>query len=224
MTIRRYILFALIAALFVASCSDDESWVPPYRTDFADLATNADGAIVSMTLDNGTKYEGSSFKFQISNSKELMQDSLYRAICVYTIADATATLYSYTMAFAPEPITMEQLADGVVKTDPCTIQSVWRGGDYINASMLVQGKDKAHIVAYMDEGIESVSGSAGTEYNTLTIRLYHDQNGDMEAFTRTIYLSCPLRGYAGKLEKGRDSIAFVVNQQDKGMTTYKLPY
>lgn len=224
LNIKRYILFALITALFAVSCTDDESWVPPYRTDFAGLATDADGAIVTMTLDNGTKYEGSNLKFQIPNPKELAQDSLYRAICVYTVVDAAATLYSYTMAFAPEPITIEQLADGVVKTDPCTIQSIWRGGNYINASMLVQGKDKAHIVAFMDEGIESVSGSDGAEYNTLTIRLYHDQNGDMEAFTRTIYLSCPLRGYAGKLEKGRDSIAFVVNQQDKGVTTYKLPY
>ncbi|MBO4730307.1 MAG: hypothetical protein J5593_02420 [Bacteroidaceae bacterium] len=206
---------ALIAALFTTSCSDDESWVPPYLTDFADLATDTDGAIVSMTLDNGTKYDGSTFKCSIGNDQSLSKDSLYRAICVYTVVNATATLYSYTMVFAPEPITTEQLADDVMKTDPCTIQGIWRGGDYINARMLVQGKDKAHIVAFIDEGIVD---------NTLTLRLYHDQNGDMEAFTRTIYLSCPLRGYAGQLVKGRDSIAFVVNQQDKGLTTYKLPY
>ena len=107
-----------------------------------------------------------------------------------------------------------------IKMDPCTIQSIWRGGDYINARMLVQGQDQSHIVAFIDKGIEDRE----TGYKQLTLYLHHDQNGDAEAFTRIVYLSCPLRGYADDLVKGRDSVAFVVNQEGKGLTTFMLPY
>ena len=107
-----------------------------------------------------------------------------------------------------------------IKMDPCTIQSIWRGGDYINARMLVQGQDQSHIVAFIDKGIEDRE----TGYKQLTLYLHHDQNGDTEAFTRIVYLSCPLRGYADDLVKGRDSVAFVVNQEGEGLTTFMLPY
>ena len=208
----------MIAALFTASCSDDESWVPPFITDFAELSTDGNGAIAGMTFDNGVKYENAKFVVNCAGRDGLTPDSVYRAICVYTRMDNIVTLHSYTKAFAPEPIGPDVLTDGIIKTDPCIIQSIWRGGNYINAIMLVQGKDQPHIVGFIDEGI------VGEENKELTIRLYHDQNSDPAAFTRTIYLSCPLRQYEGQLLSGRDSIAFVVNEQDKGMTTYKLPY
>lgn len=218
---RTKLLYLLVAmAVMTASCSDDDSWAPPLITDFAELATGGDGAIVSMTLDNGTKYGDTSaeLKVQISDGGTLTPDTVYRAICIYTVLDKVATLRSYTKAFAPEPQSIEDFVGREIKTDPCTIQGIWRGGSYINARMLVEGKDQPHYVAFVDEGI------AGEDYKELTIRLYHDQNNDPAAFTRTIYLSCPLRKYEGHLLSGRDSIAFVVNQQDKGITTYKLPY
>ena len=207
-----------MAALLTASCSDDESWAPPFLTDFAELGTDGNGVIESMTLDNGVRYESARLVVKCAEGDGLTPDSIYRAVCVYTRMDNVATLYNYTRAFAPEPISPDVPANGEIKTDPCIIQSIWRGGDYINALMLVQGKNQPHIVGFIDEGI------AGEEYKELTIQLYHDQNKDTEAFTRTIYLSCPLRQYAGQLVSGRDSIVFVVNEQDKGMATYKLPY
>ena len=60
-------MFALLTAMMAVSCSDDESWVAPFRTDFADLATGSDGAIISMQFDNGTKYESAYLKSKISN-------------------------------------------------------------------------------------------------------------------------------------------------------------
>ena len=219
MPLKAKLLYLLVAtAVMTASCSDDHSWAPPYITDFAELTTDDSGAIVGMALDNGKKFERTKFVAKCANANGLVADTVYRSICLYTVQDNVATLHSYSHTFAPEPITPDMLADDEIKTDPCVIQSIWRGGSYVNALMLVQGKDQPHIVGFIDKWI------ADGEYKTLTIVLYHDQNNDPEAFTRTIYISCPLYSYEGQLHSERDSIAFVVNQQDKGMTTFMLPY
>ena len=222
--IRLTILLFVTAAVVLCSCSDDDSWAPAYVTDFADIRTDGSGTAVSMTLDDGTIYGWSeagtngelNIKYQISDSKGLKPDTVYRAICLYTLQEKAATLHSFSLAFAPEP--QSDVDD--MKMASCTIQSIWRGGAYINARMLVQGKDQSHIVAFIDKGIEEKEDG----YKQLTLYLYHDQNGDVEAFTRTVYLSCPLRGYADDLVVGRDSVAFVVNQEGKGLTTFMLPY
>ena len=207
-------MLAALAALAVASCSDNEHWQSAYITDFADLRTDAGGDVVSMTLDNGES------RVCQSTVKELRPDTIYRAICMYTLDEGIATLHACTFAFAPEPMPEDSLKDDeIIMTDPCTINSIWRGGDYINARMLVQGKDRQHILAFVDRGVTEISG-----YKRLDIQLYHDQNTDPPAFTRTIYLSCPLRNYSGQLVRGRDSVAFVVNQEGKGMTQFMLPY
>ena len=221
---RLIILLSVITLALLCSCSDDDSWAPAYITDFAEIRTDDNGAAIAMTLDDGTTYEQSgattsgtlNINTQTLNIQGLKPDTLYRAICLYSLQGKAATLYSLSLAFAPEP--QSHMDD--IKMDPCTIQSIWRGGDYINARMLVQGQDQSHIVAFIDKGIEDRE----TGYKQLTLYLHHDQNGDAEAFTRIVYLSCPLRGYADDLVKGRDSVAFVVNQEGKGLTTFMLPY
>ena len=204
-----------VLVMMLGSCGDDESWAPAYITDFADLRTDGNGVVVSMTLDDGREY----VDVQLRDDFDGEADTVYRAICVYTLQNSEATLHSVTPAFAPQPIVDDGKLE--IKTDPCIIQSIWRGGDYINARMLVQGKDLPHIAAFIDLGI--AANAEGTA-KVLTLQLYHDSNGDAEAFTRTIYLSCPLRGYEDSLTRGRDSLAFVVNQANKGMTTYMFAY
>ncbi|MBO4486978.1 MAG: hypothetical protein J5729_01275 [Bacteroidaceae bacterium] len=223
-----YILLAVLA-LICSACDDKESWLPAFITNYADIRTDAAGNIVSMTLDDGTTYNAqwspenkNGNAAQSGNDQwSIKPDTLYRAICLYTREKNCATIHSWTLAFAPNPIS--DTTQLTIKTDPCEIETIWRGGNYINACMLVQGKDQPHIVAFIDKGIKEITTADGS-YNQQTILLYHDQNNDPEAFTRTVYLSCPLHNYADMLIQGRDSIAFLVNLQNKGMTAFKLPY
>lgn len=207
-------LCLVIALAAFCSCSDDDSWAPAYITDFTELHTDGSGQVATMLLDDGRtlNLEGTNITAR--------PDTTYRCVCVYTLADnGRATIYSAAEALSSEPII--DTTNLTIKTDPCEIQAIWRGGSWLNARMLVQGKDTPHIVAYVDGGIAT---DEMTGVNILTLHLYHDQNGDQEAFTRTIYLSCPLRSYVDRLVHGRDSIHFVVNQYEKGITTFKLAY
>ena len=212
---RKLLSVLCLASLgFFVSCSDDDSWAPAYITDLAELYTDASGQVATMLLDDGR-----TLNLEATNITA-RPDTTYRCVCVYTLADnGRATIYSAVEALSSEPII--DTGNLTIKTDPCEIQAIWRGGSWLNARMLVQGKDTPHIVAYVDEGIAT---DELTGVNILTLRLFHDQNGDQEAFTRTIYLSCPLRSYADRLVHGRDSIHFVVNQYNKGTTTLRLAY
>ena len=242
-------LCLVIALAAFCSCSDDDSWAPAYITDFAELHTDGSGQVVKMIVDtpaaNASFAAGGEQNSYSQRGRELyienaatvtaalkaVADTVYRCVCVYTVAESgCATIHSVAETFSPQPV--EATDELQMKTDPCEIQSIWLSRAYtadasrpsslwLNARMLVQGKDLPHIVDYIDNGIVL---NPATGVNTLTLLLYHDRNGDIEAFTRTIYLSCPLKNYADRLVPGRDSIHFVVNQYEKGITTFKLAY
>lgn len=216
-----------MAAVVLTACDDHDSWADDYITDFADLITDAEGRLSTMNLDNGEHFTIISTRQDpiavLENERSsLTPDSTYRCVCIYTRSDTEAEIANFAPAFAPAP-----MADSVLlsithnlKTDPCRIQGIWRGGNYVNARMLVQGQTLSHTAAFVDRGITQKEDGS----RILHILLYHDQNGDTEAFTRTIYLSMPLTAYRNVLTHNQDSIYFSVNEYDAGLSTYKLPY
>jgi len=194
-------------ATIICSCSDNDSWADNYITNLAEINTDHDGIGTTMRTDNGSTYI-------LTNAINLGRpDTTYRCICIYTLNKTNAKIADYAKTFSSLPITD---TTGIkIKRDPCQIQSIWLSGNYLNARMLVQGKDIPHVVGFIDNGIrQNPDGS-----NTLDILLHHDQNNDQEAFTRTIYLSMPLKGYAGKLQSSRDSVCLIAPQQ-----TYTVAY
>ena len=80
-----------------------------------------------------------------------------------------------------KPVTVDKLPEATAKTDPLDIQSVWKSGNYINLILLPMAKEKSHIFHFIDEGISN----NGDGSRTLHLTLYHNQNGDYEAFTDT---------------------------------------
>ena len=192
-------LIIAITSLIICSCSDKDSWADNYITNLAELTTNSDGTVITMRLDDGQNLTPT------NNIRFERPDTTYRCVCIYTQQGTSATIADYAKTFSSQPIT--DTTDLTIKDDPCQIQSTWLSGQYFNARMLVQGKDQPHIVAFIDRGITTYPNGS----QTLTIQLHHDQNGDSEAFTRTIYLSCPLYNYAAKLQRGRDSVCLVSN-------------
>lgn len=160
-----------------------------------------------MQLDNGTL-------LNITNPIQLLRpDTTYRSIVTYTLHDNQATLYQHVQAFAPLPIKADP--DMEIITDSCHIEALWRSGRYLNARMQVLGKDVSHIVGFIDQGITTQADGS----QTLHILLYHDQNSDPKAFTRTFYLSIPLYPYASQLQSNRDSVHFITNP-----TEYTVAY
>lgn len=195
----------ILLALIVCSCSNDEAWADNYITNFVEMQTNDKGNVTSMRLDNGEAY-------MVENGLLFeTPDTTYRCICIYTTEGNHAMVADYQQAVSHYPLTYTQ--GQPFKTDPCEIQSVWISGKYINARIMVQGKDKAHgLWLYAHTLADNTNGS-----KTLTLRLYHDQNGDSKAFTRTFALSCPLDNYF--LRHNFDSVCLIAPKQ-----TYSIVY
>lgn len=191
--------FAVAAALLsiiVCSCSDHESWADNYITNMAELDTDSKGNATLMRLDNGMTY-------QLDGSRKFNRpDTTYRCVCVYTTQGAKAVLASCAEALSSRPY--PPAADLEIKQDPCELTSIWVSGGYLNARIVIQGKDKPHTFGFIDQGITSNPDGS----RTLTLLLHHDQNSDMEAFSRTVYLSCLIRDC--ELQPKRDSVRLIM--------------
>ena len=65
-------------------------------------------------------------------------------------------------------------------------------------------------MGFIDKGV--TTNNQGTRI--ARVQLYHDNSNDAEAFTATAYASLPLWAYRDRLERGRDSVYFIVNTTD----------
>lgn len=188
---------------------------------FIDVTTDANGTLQNLITDKGEA-------LQILNRDGLdglTPDSTYRTVSIYepkemnAQGNATALLYSCQLIIAVKPVTVDKLPDGIAKTDPLGIQSVWKSGNYLNLILLPMAKEKSHIFHFIEDGItDNEDGS-----RTLHLTLYHNQNGDYEAFTRKSYLSVPLWAYEGRLTQG-DRVILRIHTYEKGFVSYEFTY
>ena len=126
-------------------------------------------------------------------------------------AEKEAMLYNTQLVISPVPLSESKFKE--IKTDPVAIQSIWRGGNYLNLILQVKVKDQKHGYHFIENKLENKDGE-----QTLYLTLYHDRNNDIEGFNRKVYLSVPLWAYAGKLHKG-DKIVFNIRTYKEGMTS-----
>ena len=205
----------------LGACKEDEYVYPNVITTFIDAATDESGTLQKLITDKGES-------LQILNREGLdglTPDSIYRSVSIYEPKEsadegqATALLYSCQLIIAVKPVTVDKLPEATAKTDPLDIQSVWKSGNYINLILLPMAKEKSHIFHFIDEGISD----NGDGSRTLHLTLYHNQNGDYEAFTRKSYLSIPLWAYEGQLTQG-DKVVLRINTYEKGFVSYEFTY
>ena len=213
------ILYSLLCILLLGACKEDEYVYPNVITTFINAATDESGTLQKLITDKGES-------LQILNREGLdglTPDSIYRSVSIYEPKEsadegqATALLYSCQLIIAVKPVTVDKLPEATAKTDPLDIQSVWKSGNYINLILLPMAKEKSHIFHFIDEGISN----NGDGSRTLHLTLYHNQNGDYEAFTRKSYLSIPLWAYEGQLTQG-DKVVLRINTYEKGFVSYEL--
>lgn len=213
-------LYAIVfATMLLTACGEDEYVYPDLITEMTCLKTDAQGFGVQIITDEGTVWhlkEG-------NRPDSLTADSTYRVVSRYaplTTADASkaeAAIYSLYKVTASIPQTEEKYEE--VLTDPVSIQSIWRSGDYLNMILLIKVKDRTHELSFVENGITLQAD--GTR--TLTLTLYHDRKNDVEGFDEKHYLSVPLWHYDGKLNKG-DQIVFQLNTYKEGMTSRTFTY
>lgn len=210
-------LYLFLAILIFTACKKEDEYVyPPVITEFLSVESSSTGMVAYLHTDKGNIYTA----LNGDKIKGLVPDSLYRVYCIYELSgdkSDQATLYTLQSIVSPDPVKANQITGGV-KTDPLSIQSVWRSGDYINLTLLILSQDtRKHRFHFIDNSIAMNDGS-----RELSLTLYHSQGGDTEAYFQVVYLSVPLRNYTNKLFPG-DSILFNINTFD-GIRVCKLVY
>lgn len=213
-------LLVCLQVLFTA-CREEKYVYPDAVTEFADAHTDATGTLTRLVNDRNEEM----LIRARSGLGGLTPDSVYRTLCVYTPVEEPqvdslkeVNLFTLRSVIATLPVEAHRLVNGM-KTDPLDIQSIWRGGDYINMILLPLVKDQPHAYYFVENGI--VTHPDGRR--TLHLALYHNRHGDPEAFTQKTYFSIPLRGYRGKLSEG-DTIRLRLNTYKEGMTTRSFLY
>ena len=202
------------ATLLFAACGEDEYVYPDLITEMVCLKTNANGTGTAFITDAGTIWH-----LQEGNRpNKLTPDSTYRVVSRYApINDTDAQAYSFHQTISSLPKPEHEYKN--IHTDPVSIQSIWRSGDYLNLVLQIMVKDQEHRLAFIDHGI--TPNADGTQ--TLTLTLYHDRKNDVEGFDEKVYLSVPLWHYKEKLNEG-DTIVFQLNTYKEGITSRTFIY
>lgn len=204
----------ILASLLLVQCSKDDDYVyPPVRTDFMQVYTNAESRIDRIQTDASPVLHTTN---QLTT--QLRPDTAYRAVGMYSVPDAEnqTSIYGITLIYSAVPVRASQ--DKHFYTHPLYMETIFRGGDYLNMSVRPMVQDpKKHGYAFVEDSIvPSLHG-----HRMVYLSLAHNRQDDRESFPRTVYLSVPLRQY--QLIKG-DSITFRANLYEKGMTTWKFAY
>lgn len=206
----------MVLAVWCAGCGDDDDYVyPSVLTELVDGYVNPSGVVESVRTDRGETFFLTN---RMAAAKDMETDKTYRFLCVYEPSEETAgeaLVYSLKQVYASAPIPVEEFAEGI-KSDPLSMQSFWRGGDYLNMVALPKAQSIAHRFRFVQDSIVTREG-----ITRLYLRLYHDQNNDVEAYEQKVYLSVSLK--ESLLQQG-DSVCFRVNTYDKGWETWRFAY
>ena len=200
--------------MLLTACGEDEYVFPDLVTEFSCLKTDDKGFGIQIITD-----EGKTWNLQENNRpNKLTLDSTYRVVSRYAPIDETyATAYSFWQVTSPIP--QPESMYETISTDPVSVQSIWRSGDYLNLILQIMVKDQKHELSFIENGI--TTNEDGSQ--TLTLTLFHDRNDDVEGFNEKHYLSVPLWHYQDKLNKG-DHIVFNLNTYQEGTTSRTFIY
>ena len=207
-------IYIFLSAALLSACGKEDYVYPNLITEMTCLKTDAEGFGTQIVTDQGIVWH-----LQEGNRPDsLTADSTYRVVSRFApINETEAQAYAFWKVIAPLPKPAE--AYDIIHTDPVSIQSIWRSGDYLNMVLHIKVKDQEHELSFIENGI--TSGNDGTQ--TLMLTLFHDRKGDVEGFDQKFYLSVPLWHYQDKLNKG-DQIVFQLNTYQEGTTSRTFIY
>ena len=208
----RYLI--LYAVLVFTSCGEEAYVYPDLINEMVCLKTDNQGFGTHFITD-----EGHTWHLAKDNRPDsLTADSTYRVVSRYApLSETDAKAYSFYKTISTLPKLGSEYES--IHTDPVSIQSIWRSGDYLNMVLQIMVKDQKHELSFIENGI--TTNADGTQ--TLTLTLYHDRKGDVEGLNEKQYLSIPLWHYQDILNKG-DQIVLQLNTYKEGMTSRNYTY
>lgn len=201
------ILLILLCALMVVGCAsdDDDDVMPSLTAIFAEALTDHKGHIRTLRDDNGRLLTITNV--DTTTVSRNTPDSLYRVkawVALDTDADhVMVAQLEWLLSYIPaRPVNTP------VKHDPVEAVFATITPRYINMRLSIRGsKMQTHRFGFVEESI--LTGADGTK--TLTISLYHDNNGDAPNYTQQAVFCCPIYPYANILVPGRDKVRFVAH-------------
>ena len=202
-------IYIFLSAVLLSACGKEDYVYPNLITEMTCLKTDAKGFGTQIVTDQGIVWH-----LQEGNRPDsLTADSTYRVVSRFApINETEAQAYALWKVIAPLPKPAESY--DIIHTDPVSIQSIWRSGDYLNMVLQIMVKDQKHELSFIENGITHNADDT----QTLTLTLFHDRKGDVEGYNEKYYLSIPLWHYQGKLNKG-DQIVLKLNTYKEGMTS-----
>lgn len=174
------------------SCSDDDGYVyPSVQLEFLTAETGSDGHIQSVVTDEGMR-----LPIEKDHTRSLFDaNSVVRIVANYELmaeeeGQKEVRIYTLLKAVTAHPQPADKFPGGVVKTDPTDVQSIWMGHDYLNVIAAVQAQSGTHTFGFVEESLEP-AGHDGRP--VVTLLLYHNAGGDVEAYMKRGYLSVSLK-------------------------------
>ena len=213
-----YLLLPILALL--CSCEDeaDDYRYPSVCTDFVCFATDATGKFETMLLDKGSSYA-------VRFTEDLLEaydnklptyksDTLYRLIGVYELipteqGDTVADIYAIGSIASSIPTPL--LGNEELHQDPVYMQSIWQSGGYLNFTLEIKALNGKHAIGFVDTTPEGMHGKEFT--------FYHRVVNDVESYRQQLHGSIPLYPFKKDLQPN-DTLRFIVNLYDKGLTAY----
>lgn len=185
----------LLVCLSLAACDDDEYHYPPVKLEFLTAQADANGSLKSVLTDEGRTYA----VVEDATNSSAEANSTVRIVSNYgmeTAADGKVgvKLYAVLRATSPLPKPAAEFKEGI-KQAPVDVLSIWMGIDYLNMMFNIRAQNERHAFHFIEDDV-TTDESAGTR--DVHLSLYHDDGGDVQAYTKRAYLSVPLRQYAGE--------------------------
>lgn len=215
---KRVFLSVLIALPFLlSSCDENDGYVyPSVKLEFLTAETGSDGRIQSVVTDEGIRLpiEKDHTRSQLDANASVRIMSNYE---VLTSADnePEVRIYALMQVVSVDPKPRAEFKNGV-KEDPVDVTSVWLGYDYINMLLGIRWQSAKHSFHFVEES--AAEGSDGRP--DVILSLYHDDGGDVQAYSQKAYLSVPLKN---RYPQGAH-ITFVFHTYSGNTKCYKFDY
>lgn len=211
-------LWPVMMCVLLVSCDDDDYHYPSVKLEFLTAQAGADGRLSSVLTDEGKEY---AVLADASNTR-IDAGASIRIVSNYGTETSNGTsgvkLYALLQAVAPAPKPAEEFKDGV-KRDPADVSGIWMGLNYLNMILDIKAQSGKHSFHFVEDRV-TTDESAG--HRTVYLSLYHDDGGDVQAFSRRAYASVPLQHYA---EAGINKITVHFSLQTySGEKAYEFEY
>lgn len=185
-------------SFLITSCTQDlydkgEGEFSQLRADLVNVHVRSDNRVDYVLTDDGDSLRTEP-PFTVNWIEK--GDTIYRALLYYFLNDGVVDAYSMGPVLVPS-VKAANLIKGGIKTDPVHLTSLWRArnGKYLNLRLRVMTgitedeKMEKQTFGCVSDTVVSHPDGRSTQY----LRLYHDQGGQPEYYSKEVYLSIPLK-------------------------------